>query len=91
VDGAKIILNEQVKAEMHQSVVEVGTNICNNVNDARNEIRFFYVRKSNWQTNKHLARAAGTHPFLKKWQDQPITDDPRYHDIKQICRCSAFT
>jgi hypothetical protein len=23
VDGAKIILNEQVKAEMHQSVVEV--------------------------------------------------------------------
>jgi carboxylate-amine ligase len=25
VDGAKIILNEQVKSEMHQSVVEVGT------------------------------------------------------------------
>jgi carboxylate-amine ligase len=40
VDGAKILLNEQVKAEMHQSV-EVGTNICNNVNDARNEIRGF--------------------------------------------------
>jgi carboxylate-amine ligase len=32
VDGAKVILNEQVKAEMHQSVVEVGTNIC--MNDA---------------------------------------------------------
>jgi carboxylate-amine ligase len=31
VDGAKVILNEQVKAEMHQSVVEVGTNICMNV------------------------------------------------------------
>jgi carboxylate-amine ligase len=28
------ILNEQVKAEMHQSVVEVGTNICMNVNEA---------------------------------------------------------
>jgi carboxylate-amine ligase len=34
VDGAKVILNEQVKAEMHQSVVEVGTNICMNVNEA---------------------------------------------------------
>jgi carboxylate-amine ligase len=33
VDGAKVILNEQVKAEMHQSV-EVGTNICMNVNEA---------------------------------------------------------
>jgi carboxylate-amine ligase len=26
-------LNEQVKSEMHQSVVEVGTNICNNVHE----------------------------------------------------------
>ena len=40
VDGAKVILNEQVKAEMHQSVVEVGTNICQNVDDASKEIRY---------------------------------------------------
>jgi carboxylate-amine ligase len=38
VDGAKIILNEQVK--MHQSVVEVGTNICMNVADEEKEIKF---------------------------------------------------
>ena len=40
VDGAKVFLNEQVKAEMHQSVVEVGTNICKNVQEADREIRF---------------------------------------------------
>ena len=40
VDGAKIILNEQVKAEMHQSVVEVGTNICKSVDEAKSEIKF---------------------------------------------------
>jgi carboxylate-amine ligase len=42
VDGAKVILNEQVKAEMHQS--EVGTNICMNVNEAEKELKF--LRKS---------------------------------------------
>ena len=81
VDGAKIILNEQVKAEMHQSVVEVGTNICNNVNDARNEIRFLRSKIVELADKQDLiVGGAGTHPF-SKWQDQPITDDPRYHDI----------
>ena len=81
VDGAKIILNEQVKAEMHQSVVEVGTNICNNVNDAKNEIRFLRSKIVELADKQDLiVGGAGTHPF-SKWQDQPITDDPRYHDI----------
>ena len=81
VDGAKIILNEQVKSEMHQSVVEVGTNICNSVNDARNEIRFLRSKIVELADKQDLiVGGAGTHPF-SKWQDQPITDDPRYHDI----------
>jgi carboxylate-amine ligase len=41
VDGAKIILQEQVKAEMHQSVVEVGTNICKNVKEGSGRNHFF--------------------------------------------------
>jgi carboxylate-amine ligase len=81
VDGGKVELHEQVKAEMHQSVVEVGTNICNNVAEARKDISnlrskiFELAQKQNL-----LVGAAGTHPF-SKWQDQPITDDPRYHHI----------
>jgi len=81
VDGAKIILQEQVKAEMHQSVVEVGTNICKNVKEAREEITFLRKKIVELAANQGLVvGAAGTHPF-SKWQDQPITDDPRYHMI----------
>ena len=81
VDGAKIILQEQVKAEMHQSVVEVGTNICKSVKEAREEITFLRKKIVELAANQGLVvGAAGTHPF-SKWQDQPITDDPRYHNI----------
>jgi len=38
VEDGKITLHEQVKAEMHQAVVEVGTNICNNIQEARREV-----------------------------------------------------
>jgi carboxylate-amine ligase len=81
VDGAKIILNEQVKAEMHQSVVEVGTNICNNVAEARCEIKHLRSKIVELADKQNLiVGGAGTHPF-SRWQDQPITDDPRYHNI----------
>jgi len=81
VDGAKIILNEQVKSEMHQSVVEVGTNICENVDEAEKEIKFLRTKIVELADKQNLiVGGAGTHPF-SKWQDQPITDDPRYHDI----------
>jgi carboxylate-amine ligase len=34
----KLILKEQVKPEMHQSVVELGTEICRDVVDARQQV-----------------------------------------------------
>ncbi|MCW2120997.1 carboxylate-amine ligase [Flavobacterium sp. 7A] len=81
VDGAKTLLKEQVKAEMHQSVVEVGTNICNNVHEAEIEIKFLRSKIVELADNQNLiVGGAGTHPFAK-WQDQLITDDPRYHSI----------
>ena len=43
VEGGKTTLKEQVKAEMHQSVVEVGTNICKDIDEARREVT--YLRK----------------------------------------------
>src|ERR1700745_3656743 len=36
-DG-KVLLKEHVKAEMHQSVVELGTEICKNTADARQQV-----------------------------------------------------
>jgi carboxylate-amine ligase len=81
VDGAKIILNEQVKAEMHQSVVEVGTVICKNVQEAEAELKSLRTAIVGLAEKQGLiVGGAGTHPFSKR-QDQPITDDPRYHNI----------
>lgn len=74
-------LNEQVKAEMHQAVVEVGTNICHNISEARAEIT--HLRKSISEIAKNLGfriGAAGTHPF-SEWQKQLITSNPRYDEI----------
>src|SRR6202046_2853857 len=35
----QLILQERVKAEMHQSVVEVGTGVCNNIKQAKAEVK----------------------------------------------------
>ena len=35
LEQGKLRLEERVKAEMHQSVIEVGTRICANIEDAR--------------------------------------------------------
>lgn len=81
VNEAAKILNDQVKAEMHQAVVEVGTNICNDVTDAREQIT--HLRKSISGIANDLGfkiGAAGTHPF-SKWENQHITPNPRYDEI----------
>ena len=81
VEGGKTILKEQVKAEMHQSVVEVGTNICQDISEARKEVTYLRKVISEIADKQGLYfAAAGTHPF-SRWQDQAITDHPRYHQI----------
>jgi len=42
-EGQKII-SEKVKAEMHQAVVEVGTDVCANIEEARHDI--YNLRKT---------------------------------------------
>lgn len=81
VKKAEILLNDQVKAEMHQAVVEVGTNICQDIQDARQQIS--HLRKSVSSIANDLGYkigAAGTHPF-SEWQKQLITPNPRYDEI----------
>ncbi len=81
VEGGKTILKEQVKAEMHQSMVEVGTNICRNIKEARAEVVYLRKMVADLASQQGLRIAAsGTHPF-SLWQEQLITDAPRYHEI----------
>lgn len=81
VSQAAKVLNDQVKAEMHQAVVEVGTNICQDIHEAREDLT--HLRKSVSDIANSLGfkiGAAGTHPFTK-WQTQLITPNPRYDEI----------
>lgn len=81
VSEAAKLLNEQVKAEMHQAVVEVGTNICKDISEARTELT--HLRKSISEIAGTLGfkiAAAGTHPFTK-WETQLMTPNPRYDEI----------
>ncbi len=81
VEEAEKVMKDQVKAEMHQAVVEVGTNICQNIDDARKQVTF--LRKNCCEIARNLGyriAAAGTHPF-SAWQAQLLTPDPRYDNI----------
>lgn len=81
VAEAAKVLDEQVKAEMHQAVVEVGTNVCNDISEARTEVT--HLRKSISDIAKKLGfriGAAGTHPF-SEWEKQLLTPNPRYDQI----------
>src|SRR5215468_7350814 len=39
IEKGRLLLQERVKAEMHQSVVEVGTSVCANIKDAKAELK----------------------------------------------------
>ena len=81
VEDGKITLKERVKAEMHQAVVEVGTGICKNTEQARKEISQLRYTVAQLAGESGLAiGAAGTHPF-SRWEKQLITEHPRYNEI----------
>lgn len=79
-EGQKMI-KDKVKAEMHQAVVEVGTDICLDADEAYKDISI--LRKTISQIAEslgHAVGAAGTHPF-SQWQSQLITNHSRYNEI----------
>src|ERR1700733_10251971 len=79
-EGQKII-KDKVKAEMHQAVVQVGTDICQNIEEAHRDVAT--LRKTISQIAESLGLwvgASGTHPF-SHWETQLITDHARYNEI----------
>ena len=74
-------VGDLVKQEMHQSIVETGTKICENVSELRLEMhrtRSELVLAAE-STGLRVA-AAGTHPF-SSWIDQVISPGERYQHI----------
>src|SRR3954467_9034595 len=81
LEGGKITLKEQVKPEMHQSVVELGTEICQSTEDARAHVIELRSKLAELAGRGGLKIAsAGTHPF-SHWHDQLITEGDRYKEI----------
>ncbi len=83
LEEGRLTLREQVKAELHQSMVEVGTEICRTPAEAKAEL--IRLRRSiidlAARNNLKIA-AAGTHPF-SSWITQEITPFERYLGVKQ--------
>ncbi|HET9315409.1 MAG TPA: carboxylate-amine ligase [Vicinamibacteria bacterium] len=74
-------LGDQLKPELHQSVVEVGTPVCEDIREARAAVT--HLRRSLIRMAEDSGArivAAGTHP-ISHWKDQQITDRVRYKDI----------
>ena len=79
-EGQKVI-KDKVKAEMHQAVVEVGTDICLDADEAFKDIAVLRKTISGIaESLGHSMGAAGTHPF-SHWESQLITDHVRYNEI----------
>ena len=72
---------DQVKRELHQSIVEVGTKICQSVGELAEEI--IRCRRGLADAAERVGlrvAAAGTHP-LSSWTDQVISPGERYEHI----------
>ena len=76
-------LGDKVKGEMMQSVVEVGTSICENVEEARAQLADMRGTLASLLEPEALRIAcAGTHPF-SRWHEQEITQNDRYKMLEE--------
>ena len=94
LEQGKRRLEERVKAEMHQSVIEVGTRVCKNIQEAAEDLydlRRNMVRLA--EENGLMLVAGATHPFAD-WRSQEIYPDPRYaqvvEDLQLVARSNLI-
>jgi glutamate---cysteine ligase / carboxylate-amine ligase len=74
-------LGDQIKRELHQSIVEVGTKICANVTELEHEVCRIRRELSHSAESVGLRiAAAGTHPF-SNWKDQLVSPGERYQNV----------
>jgi carboxylate-amine ligase len=80
--GDHMILDE-VKPELHQSMVEIGSKVCRTPSEMRAElVRLRGLVMDLAARNGLVIAAAGTHPF-SSWMTQEITPLERYAGVKE--------
>jgi carboxylate-amine ligase len=83
LEEGRLVLREQLKPELHQSVVEVGSTVCQTPAEARAElVRLRRAIADLAAKNGLKIAAAGTHPF-SSWLKQEITPLERYLGVKK--------
>lgn len=85
-------LKDEIKREMHEAVIEVGTPICRDVHEAHTEVarlRGEIIRLT--RENGLRIAAAGTTP-ISHWASVPITSHARYdqivYDLQMVARAN---
>jgi carboxylate-amine ligase len=93
LNSGREILGDQIKQEMFQAMVEVGTSICRDVEEARSEV--VRLRDAVMQLAEQVGCkviASGTHP-MSHWEDLDITQSERYvvleRDLQRVARTIA--
>jgi len=87
-------LKDEIKREMHDPVIEIGTPICRDVSEAHREVtrlRGEIIRLT--RENGLRIAAAGTHP-ISHWADVAITPAARYdkivYDLQMVARANLI-
>ncbi|MDM8521520.1 carboxylate-amine ligase [Anaerolineales bacterium HSG6] len=81
LDQGAVLFRDQVKPEFMQSQIEIGSLVCRNIREARQEvIRLRSIVGEIAHKGNRKIVAAGTHPF-SRWQDQMVTDKDRYRGL----------
>jgi carboxylate-amine ligase len=78
LEQGKLVLEDQIKPELMQSQIEVGSRICRSIGEAHDEVVRLRRAVSEVAAGHGLVvAAASTHPF-SSWKQQEITTDERY-------------
>jgi carboxylate-amine ligase len=71
----------EVKPELHESVLEIATKPCADLDEAAGQLRALRAEvRSRAEAHGLAIASSGTHPF-SKWEDQRISGRERYRDL----------
>ncbi len=82
LEQGRLVLHDQIKQEFLQSQVEVGSQICHNIEEVREEVVRLRSSICNLAASNGLqVAAASTHPF-SAWSAQDISIGERYTKLR---------
>ena len=69
LDDGEVIFRDEVKPELLQSQIEIGSKVCSNLDDLHNDLARLRKLVKNYANKNNLdIIAAGTHPF-SHWKE----------------------